>query len=54
MFLMPDHCSQLHLYVCGSYQIKMSRNDQSDHINEANNFKFMVAKESASIKYAKY
>lgn len=46
--------SQLQLYTCGTYQIKVAHSYYADHINEIGDFEFEVAKETTTIDYPAY
>lgn len=45
---------ELHLYTCGSYQIKMASSYYQDHSNEDGDFEFEVATEESNINYKHY
>lgn len=46
--------TQLLLYVCGTYQIKVARSYYVDHLDVNGDFEFQIAKETTQIDYCKY
>ena len=46
--------SHRHLYACGTYQIKISRNYYADNLNEAGDFECEVSAETIHSDYRKY
>lgn len=46
--------SQLQLYTCGTYQIRMAKSYYADHIAQSGDFEFQVAKETAEIDFMAY